>query len=191
MVIEYNPAIDEGVVRLDAENEESVDRVEVRDPNGVTLFNLQAQDVRGPGLGIQGLVIESLEMGADDLMRTYRAGIYSLRGRSINGLTVLGSAMLSHDLLPEPVILYPLAGAKDVPADNLKVSWIPDPEASSYRIVLEQGESDGLAAELPRGSSSFLVPEGVLRRATESFVEIAAVAPSGNCTIIEVPFTTR
>ena len=82
MVIEYNPAIDEGVVRLDAENEESVDRVEVRDPNGVTLFNLQAQDVRGP-LGIQGLVIESLEMGADDLMRTYRAGIYSLRGRSM------------------------------------------------------------------------------------------------------------
>jgi hypothetical protein len=189
MVIEYTPAADEAVVRMDAENEGGVDRVEVRDPRGVTRLSLQAQ--HGRIEGIQGMVIESREMGLDDLLATYRQGTYSLRGRSVDGLTVIGSAVLSHELLAEPVVLYPTPGEQGVPAERVKVAWIPDAQADRYRVVLEQGESDGLAVELPAGSSSFLVPEGVLRDATETFVEIAAIASNGNSTTVEVPFTTR
>ena len=74
---------------------------------------------------------------------------------------------------------------------NLTVSWVPDPEARAYRVILEQGETDGLTAVLPARSSSFQVPDGILAPGTESHVEVGAIGPNGNCTLVEVSFTTR
>jgi hypothetical protein len=99
--------------------------------------------------------------------------------------------VFSHALPAPALIHYPRAGAVDVPASKLLVSWTPDRSASRYRVSLEQGENDGLTVELPAGSHSFQVPDGVLARNTETQLEIAAIGRNGNRTLVEVPFTTR
>jgi hypothetical protein len=62
---------------------------------------------------------------------------------------------------------------------------------AAYRVQLEQGESDGLAVNLPPEQDSFRVPDGFLARGTETQLEIAAIGPNGNHTVVEIAFTTQ
>ena len=187
--IEYTPAEGDAVIVVEAESESGLGKIEVRDPRGMRVLNMRAgagQDVTA----ISGFVVESRESDLPTVMRTYRAGMYDLRARTVDGQEAFGQARLSHYLLAEPAVIYPVAGAKNIPT-NLTIGWIPDPEAVSYRVNLEQGDSDTLQVMLPAGSQSLRVPEGVLAPGTDSFVEVVAVSPSGNRTVVEVAFTTR
>ncbi len=189
VTVEYTPAANEAVLIVEAESEESLGRVEVRNPGGNLIVELRAgkgQDV----VALSGFVVETRESSAAVLLETFAEGVYDIRARTKDGRTALGSAVLSHDLLAEPVVVYPVAGAENVPA-NLTAGWMPDPNASGYVVSLEQGESDGIAVRLPPGSSSFEVPAGVLAPGEKTQLEVGAIGPSGNCTLVEVSFTTR
>jgi len=72
----------------------------------------------------------------------------------------------------------------------MTVSWIPDPDARAYRVILEQNDNDGLIVTLPPGSHNFQVPDGVLDSGMETQVEVGVVAHNGNCTLVEVVCTT-
>lgn len=189
MTLEYTASADEAVIKLKAESERSLGDVEILSPTGECVLRLS---VEGTGeLALSGFVVETAEAPPLELTRLYPEGFYDLRARSTDGEPVVGLASLSHVLLPEPVIHYPREGMVDVPSRDLTVSWAPDPAAVGYRVMLEQGDNDGLAVELPKGSRSFQVPPGVLRPRTRTMLEIGAIAPGGNTTLVEVSFETQ
>jgi hypothetical protein len=189
ITIEYTVGANEGVVVLEAETEETLDLVEIRNSRGAPILRLQADASRE--IALSGFVLEASESDPATLLQRYPEGVYDIRGRTVAGQQVRGKALLSHELLAAPLVVYPSEGAAGVPSRGLTVSWVPDPGAVGYRIGLEQGESDGVTARLPPGSSSFQVPDGILEPDTETQLEIGAVAPNGNCTLVEVVFRTR
>ncbi len=188
MTIEYTVTEGEAAIVLEAETERSVDYLEVRSPRGDVVL-----EMRGPGggpLALSGFVLESRETTPQELFDIYPEGNYSLRARSMRGRAVLGRAKFSHSLPAAPQILYPQEGAINVPTTKLQVRWAAHPTAKRYRVIMEQGDNDGLSVELPADATSLLVPDGVLRSGTDTLLEIGAVGDNGNCTLVEVSFAT-
>jgi hypothetical protein len=188
MNLEYAPQEDEAVLVASAESDTSLARVDVRGPLGESVLRMQAGD--GQALGISGFQVETLESEASVLFLAFPEGVYDLRGRSVDGSIVHGSAVLSHELLPAPIVTYPSEGAANVPTSGLVVTWVADSQALGYRVILEQDDNDGLSVELPAGTDSFAVPDGILEAGKETLLEVAAIAPSRNSTLTEVAFTT-
>ncbi len=186
MYVEYDVTAGEAVMLFEAESDESLGGVEVRTPSGQPVFELRAR----PGSGLSEFRVSSQKMELGDLLETYTQGAYHLRARAADGSTVTGSAELGLGLLAAPVVQHPLDGSRDVPTTNLDVSWVRDPGASRYRVVLEQNENDGLVVELPGSADSFRVPDGVLAPGTRTRCEIGAIGRNGNSTVVEVVFRT-
>ena len=191
MIVEYTASANEAVVLVEAESEAVLGRVEVRGPRGNPVLALRAGRGQDRGLaGFSGFLVESQESELVQLLSTWGAGDYDLLAWTVDGQEVLGRATLHHALPRAPEVVYPSEGAMGVPTDPV-VSWVPDPSAEAYVVVLEQDENDGLTVRLEGGTGSFQVPAGVLRPATETQLEVAAVDPNGNRTLVEVLFTTR
>ena len=188
MIIEYLVATDEAVVKIDAEGGSRLERIEVRDPSGRAVLKLGVPEA--PGRGVSGILIETLETPANAVFKDYPEGAYDLRGRTMDGRQMRGAVTLSHDLLPAPVVLFPHEGAVGVPV-SFVARWSLDPKAEGYVVEFEQDENDGLVVELPAGTSSFLVPPGVLAPGKASHFEVGAVGPNGNITLVETQFVTR
>lgn len=188
MTIEYSPSMEEATLIVEAESEEGLERVEVRSPSGALMLTMRSQN--GQTLSLSGFDLESRESSAAALFAKFDEGIYDFVARTPSGALALGNAAVSHELLAEPRITYPLEGQENVPTTNLTVTWDADSEASGYRVILEQGENDGLIVELPAESNSFRVPDGLLAPGTETHVEVGVMAHNGNCTIVEVAFMT-
>lgn len=188
MTIEYTANSGESVIRFEAESEFPLARAQIRSPGGEALFDIQAPG--GVGLSLQGFLLETSESSIHDLFESYPEGVYPIRARTVDGYPALGAAVLSHDLLRPPVVTFPTEGSVGVPVD-LTVRWVNDPRAAGYEVILEQGENDDLKVLLPPNSESFQVSPGVLESGTESKVEVGAISSGGNCTLIEVTFTTR
>lgn len=186
--IEYTPQHGEAVVVFEAESEVGLQRVEVRSPHGASALSLRATSVGGRS--ISGFVVETTEAPLPDVLAAYAEGRYDIIALTHGGHAAVGSALLVHALLDQPVITYPAAGARAVPTSGLTVTWAADPLASGYTVILEQDDNDGLTIELPPGSSSLAVPEGFLQSATETLLEVSVIGPNGNRTVTEVPFTT-
>lgn len=189
LAIEYTATAGEASIVVEAESEEQVQSVDVHDPDGTPVFRLRAG--YKPSLALSGFVIETRESDLKVLLESYPEGTYAMRGFSVGGQELAGSAMLSHELLAAPVVTYPVEGAVDVPLGNFVVRWNTDARAEGYRVSLEQGENDGLIVQLPAGSGSFVVPGGLLEASTDTQLEIAAIASNGNSTLVEIEFTTR
>jgi hypothetical protein len=186
--IEHHATDGETVLLLSAESEETLERVEVRDPGGAPLVRLDAG--RGQRLALAGFVFETREPDPAALRASWPEGEYALRGWTADGCVAHGRAVLVHDLPGAPHVLFPADEAEGVET-TATVSWEPDPAVSAWRVILEQDENDGLSVELPGRSRSFRVPEGVLRPGRETHLELAAVGPGGNATLVDVVFTTR
>jgi hypothetical protein len=189
MTLEYSPANGIASVVVEAETEESVGNVQVSLPGGSSSFKLRAEN--GRRLALSAFKLESQESDLATILDAYPEGTYELRGRTLAGLSVTGSAEFSHVLPAAPVLLYPRDGARGIPTTGLTVTWAADGGAVAYRIVLEQGENDGLTAQVSGGSNSLHVPDEVLAPASDYHLEIAAIGPDGNRTVAEVSFTTE
>lgn len=187
MFVEYSATENTAVVTVEAESEQGLGRVEIRNLRGTRVLEM-AVGV-GQTFAVSGFVVESQETSCASLFGIYAEGIYDLRARAVDGRLALGRAVLSHTVPPAPIVTYPHEGGVNVPTD-LTVSWTPDPEAFGYRLVMEQGENDGLSVHLPAGTDSFRIPEHVLAPGTESHVEVAAIGRNGNRTLVHVNFTT-
>ena len=189
MTVHYTPAEDEATIVVKAETEAPLQHVEVKTPMGGGMLRMRAQD--SMGIALQGFVLETGEMDADQLFATYPEGSYDFRGLAVGRLPLTGGAVLSHDLLPEPVVMAPLEGAVDVDPNGLTVTWQPQPGAAGYRIGVEQNDNDGLNVELPPTTHSFTIPGGFLLPQTPTQVEVGVIADNGNTTMNEVYFTTQ
>ncbi len=187
MTLEYTAAVDEAVLIVEAESESGLGRVEVQGPGGMPLFKLRRGDAQS--FALSGFVVETRETSAKSVFRAYPEGVYDIRAWTVEGQGLHGSARLSHDLLPAPIAIYPFEGAVNVPTDPLVV-WVANPEATGYRVILEQNDNDGLMVELSAGTSSFRVPAGILAPDTKSQLEIGAIGRNRNSTLVEVFFFT-
>jgi hypothetical protein len=177
----------EAVVRIEAESEEELEHVRVLGPDGAAFLELGTR--RGAELGLSGLVLELRETSLEALLASHAEGDYDIRATTVGGNLAVGKARLSFDLPAAPRVVYPPPGAF-VPSSGLTVTWLADRSAAGYHVQLEQGESDGLAVKLPPGRNSFRVPDGFLARGTETLLEITALGPGGNRTVVEIAFTT-
>ena len=185
LVVEYTATRNEAVLKLHAESEQTLRSLELCDPLGRVLLRLNAESDEGV---VSGVNFETREGTPEEIFAACMEGTYELLGRTLGGERARGSALLSHDLLPAPKVLYPLEGA-GAPTRGLKIRWQPDGRAAGYMVCLEQDDNDGLMVHLPPGSSSLLVPPGVLRPGKQAYVEVGAVGRNGNCTLVEVRFT--
>ena len=187
MTLEYTPAEDEIVVVVAAESELAICRFELLSPDRSPLLKIESR--YGSTVTLQGFLLETRESTPEQLFQAFPEGTYRLVARTATGQRVLGRALFSHELLPAPVVIYPEEGMV-APLEDMVVRWESDPNATSYEVVLEQGDSDQLTATMPAGSDSFQVPLGLLQPGLESHVEIIAVGFSGNRTVTEIPFVT-
>jgi hypothetical protein len=189
LVIEYTSAAGEAALLMSAESETPLGMVELRDPFGKPALRLQAGN--GRNLSLSGFGVESRESQLAELLAAYPEGQYAFSGRALAGHAIVGAATLSHELPRPATVLWPLDGARDVPGEGLTVSWEGDPQAAGFHVILEQGEDDGISIQVPAGSSSLEIPDGVLEQGVETLLEIGTIGPNGNRTLVEVSFTTR
>lgn len=189
LTVEYTHTLNEAALVMAAETEAQLAEVELRGPGGLAVLKLRSAS--GPGLALSGFVIESRESDTHSLFDTYPEGMYSFRGRTVQGQPIEGRARLKHSLPRAPFIQYPSEGELEVPHQGLTLSWLADPEAVAYRVVLEQNENDGLTVDLHAGVQSLLVPDGVLQANTDTLMEVAAIGRNGNRTVTEIQFRTR
>ncbi len=192
MIVEYTASADEATIVVKAESEDVLHRVQVRSPGGAPVLELRTRP--GQSIGMAGFVVESEEVPLTALRGIYAEGSYRLLADLADGRAAEGCAELSFVLPPAPDLIYPTEGMTGVPTD-LVVAWRPTSQATrsevtGYKIVLEQGEDDGLEATLPASASSFQVPDGILTPGTPTLVEVAAIGANGNRTIVEVCFMT-
>lgn len=188
MMLEYNVADGEAALVVSAESEMGLERVEVRDADGHAVLRLRGFD--GGNLGVYGFDVQKGESSVQELVDEFPEGTYHLWARTVDGQIATGSTTLSHALLAAPSVIYPLQNANNIPTTFVSVSWLQQSGAAGYRFTLEQGETDLMTVQLGAGESSFRIPDGLLAPATRYWVEIAAIAPSGNMTTVKVPFMT-
>ena len=189
ITIEYTASADEASIIIVAESETDLERLEIEDPSGAIILDVRAD---GPhGLALTGIELQTEEGDLNSILTTYPPGVYRFQGTTIDGVRTYGRATLSHVVPRTPLVTYPLEDSDDVPVDGLTVSWIHVPDARSYRLSLEQDDTDKIVVRLPAGATSFQVPDGLLDGGTETQFELIALGELGNTTGIEVEFETQ
>ncbi len=189
--------------------------VEVTGPGG-TIFEVD----NGGGLnkiGSTEVFTESAEPQLDEenlaaeiaaFQAMFPPGIYEFEGQTIHGDTLVGWAMLSHDLPARPTMIFPdpeaaenVADPEDTVIEWSDASMAGDPEITRYEIVVEfedeiTEEVFTLVFQLPAdpdaASQSVAVPEGWFESLEdldgEYKAEVVAIAGDKNATIAEVEF---
>ena len=187
MILEWTPG-QEAVVRIAAESEEELERIQVFLPDGSKFVDLDARN--GGRRGLSCVELELREPDIEALLADYAEGTYDIRATTVRGYSARGNAKLSSDLPPRAHIVHPLPGEL-VQGSNLTLFWLANRHAAGYELQLEQGEEDGLRVKLPPERSSFRVPDNFLQRGKETSFEVAVIGANGNRTVTEVLFTTR
>ncbi len=160
-------------------------------PDGRTVIDVNAPD--SSTLGIRQFRMESPDpKDVEALKAAYPEGKYLFSGTTLSGMTLAGESTLSHHLPAIAQFATPNPGADDVPATNTKISWRTVAGVARYIVEIEHDElGTRVEAVLPRGTTSFAVPEGFLMPGTEYELAIGTVDEAGNISFVETSFTTR
>lgn len=158
-------------------------------PDGRTVIDFKAPDSK---LGMRQLMLESPEPKNDrSVQADFPVGTYTFTGSSTTGARLEGTAKLSHSLPAPPALVRPRPDAKNVPVQELQLSWHSIKGLSAHVVVIvHEASGREIRANLPGNASQFTVPAGFLRAGSQYKLEIGAVAPSGNSSFIETTFTT-
>ncbi|HEX7337152.1 MAG TPA: hypothetical protein VF252_08090 [Gemmatimonadales bacterium] len=162
-------------------------RVSLADPRGNSVARILADGQLGD-LGITELRFESAEPSPAEVLARFPAGNYTFRGLTVDGVSLLSRARLSHRFLPKPSIT-PRNGQVVDPRNTI-VRWNA-PGAELVEIIIEHPELGHNFDVIVSGSTTRLtVPPQFLRRGQEYKIEILAIAENGNRTIVESTFRT-
>jgi hypothetical protein len=178
--------------------------VEVVDPSGNKIF-----EVSGKGSledhGLVELFFESNEPPDDEvpleqLVARFPAGDYQVRGQTVDGEELTGTATLTHVVPAGAEIVSPAEGATLDPSGPIVITWRPvtasllgqgDVDIVRYQVIVETGEPPrAFTADLAPAKTSVTVPVEFLEPATEYDFEVLAEEKSGNLTVIESNFET-
>ncbi|MCZ6726156.1 MAG: hypothetical protein O7A98_02235 [Acidobacteria bacterium] len=178
---------------------EGWDTMQVFGPNGRMVMGVVADG----SVGFQGITeffIESAEPSFDeqpleDFLALFPAGIYSFRGRTTDGRSLIGAARLTHRIPEGPEVISPEEDGDPLPIDDAVIEWetVPNPEGSritSYEIIVEREEPSlrVFRADMGNRQTRVTIPREFLQRRREYKVEVIAIERSGNRTISEVEF---
>jgi hypothetical protein len=173
--------------------------VSLYSPSGRKLVEITA---KGPlkNYGLTELFSESSEPSFDvfpfeEFKKLFPEGVYTFRGKTIDGKNLLGTARLTHDVPDGPRILRPRNDA-EVPRDNVVVAWkrvrTPGVDIVGYQVVVTREDPlRVLSVDLPAGARRLPVPAVFLQRGTEYKAEVLAIEASGNQTLTEIAFTVK
>jgi hypothetical protein len=168
-------------------------------PSGRKLVDI---DAKGPlkDYGLTELFSESSEPPFDEFplaefKQLFPEGVYTFRGRTIDGKTLKSTARLTHDIPAGPRILRPREDA-EVRRDRVVVAWrpvrTPGVQIVGYQVVVTREDPlRVLSVDLPARARRLRVPTVFLQRGAEYKAEVLAIEKGGNQTLTEVPFTVR
>jgi hypothetical protein len=169
---------------------EGLAKLTVVSPGGRTVIDFTAPNAST--LGIRQFRFETPEpRDVTSLQAAYPEGVYAFSGATASGDKFHGEATLKHRLPATASLLWPKAGARDVNAANLKISWTPVADLTAYIITIKASKMGGsLEARLSPSAATFSVPDGFLHPNTEYELSIGTVTAEGNISFVETTFTT-
>ncbi len=151
---------------------------------------------------------ENLEEEMADFFSRFPAGEYKFDGRTTNGDTLVGTAVLSHGLPAAPLLVFPdeeseenFADAEDAIIEWMDTSEEGDPVIERYQVVAEFEEEEtgsvfkfvvDVRADPEAETQSVTVPyeffENLQDLEGEYKAEVVAIAAGKNATIAEHEF---
>lgn len=168
-------------------------------PDGQELFRVETEgELRDYGL--TELFSESSEppfarFSLERFKELFPAGEYRFEATAVDGTRMVGTATLTHDFPPAPLITSPKPGAA-VSRDDTIVAWAPadsDADVDGYHVIIEQEvpRLRTFAADVPASVRSLPVPAEFLQPGPGYKVEVMAIGSSGNRTLSEVAFAVE
>jgi hypothetical protein len=174
--------------------------VSLYNPAGRKLVEITA---KGPlkNYGLTELFSESSEPSFDvfpfkEFKKLFPEGVYTFRGKTIDGKNLLSTARLTHNVPDGPRIVRPRDDAQ-VSRDHVVVAWKavrtpPGIDIVGYQVVVTREEPLRVfSVDLPASARRLPVPAEFLQRGTEYKAEVLAIETSGNQTLTEVAFTVK
>ena len=162
-------------------------------------------------LSISGIFFESRELpneevSIEEILEMFPEGLYSVRGRALDGRRLTGAATFTHDIPSAPVIISPQEDG-EVSADGFAVMWNHvtttldgDPlERTGYEVIVTKAVPDDpngfsrptFDVRVPPSETSLTVPNEFLEPGTRYEVEVLVLEVSGNQTITSLFFQTK
>lgn len=168
--------------------------------DGLTKLTVVAPDGRktieftAPGsasMGMRQFRFESPEpTDAAALKKAFPEGVYIFAGSTSSGTHFEDKVKLSHNLPTTTSFVFPKAGAKNVAAKGLKITWAPVKNVKGYTIELDPSKTGAhLEMKLPASATTFVVPEGILAPGGKCQLGIGTISANGNISVIETTFT--
>ncbi len=189
MRVVYSASDDDAEILIRATGIDPIGRVHIIGPGGTVRLNATFQD--GDRLGQADVHLDTPEPSLEALMQAYPEGEYRFRGRTATGEKLAGVAELSYELLPAPTILFPTAGATDVPTKNLEVRWsVPVAPERILLQVEDEKEKVALSIDLPGDAERFTLPNNWLQPGVIYTLDIKLIAENGNQTVRDLRFTS-
>ncbi len=161
-------------------------------------------------LAMDGIFFESREppnevISIEQIEAMFPEGLYSVRGRTIDGKRMTGAATFTHDIPAAPVITVPQEGGTVSP-NGFAVMWNHvttdldgDPiNRTGYQVIITKHVPDDpngysrptYDVHVPPTETSLTVPSEFLEPGTEYELEVLVLEVSGNQTISVLFFET-
>ncbi len=182
----------------------------VFDPNGRLVLEVEPKrQLRD--LSISGIFFESREPPNDEvpieeILARFPEGLYSVRGRALDGRRLTGAATFTHDIPAAPVIVFPQEGGVASSA-GFTVMWSHvtttldgDPlNRTGYEVIITKDVPDDpngfsrptFDVHVLPSETSLTVPSEFLEPGTRYELEVLVLEISGNQTITSLFFETQ
>lgn len=181
-------------------------RMSIFDPDGRRIFTTLTDGVMAEQGGTE-LFLESAEPTFEDLplrqlLARWPAGRYEFRGVGLDGESLKGSAILTHDLPDGPVLVSPIAGDGRQDPGHTVLRWrrVPPPNGSpiiGYQVIVVEPDTGirslpnvTLDVMMPPTARRLRVPAGFLKPGTDYEWEVLAIERGGNQTLSSSTFVT-
>ena len=180
---------------------EAWNEVKLRGPGGDAILDVDLTG-RAADYGLTELFSESSEppfevFPLEQFKTLFPEGTYRFSGTTVGGVSMTGSATLTHDFPDGPEILSP-AEDERVAADRLVVQWAPVTTPAGidivgYQVLVVQEEPvlRVFSADLPATATNLSVPAGFVQPHTDYKVEVLAIEAGGNQTLTELTFRSE
>ena len=210
LLIEHN-ATDEDTGFQGFVDGEPWKRLEVFGPDGRLVMSTYANG-RLRSLGLTELFFETneppnAEVPIPDVLKKLPAGRYEFRGKTIDGLTERGVAVLSHTIPAGAEIVAPAEDAEIRADRDLIVRWRPVTTAldgetrvtiTHYQLIIERLDqtpgagfgSETFSIHVPSTITKIRVPHEFLQPNTRYGLEVLAIEKNGNQTITSSELAT-
>ena len=207
IIIEFNASAQDVGIQVLVDGE-PWKHLRVFSPNGRRVLDITGKRSLGKQ-GLTELFFESsepslVELPLPEFLVRFPEGTYALEGKTIDGIGLEGTAILSHVIPAGPEIISPVSLDDNPPVvdpSNAVIEWNPVTdtitdsdtfEIIGYQVIVEQVEPRRIfSIDLPALVTSVVVPpDFFLQPDTLHKFEVLAIEASGNQTITEGEFVT-